>query len=111
MSYSCSRHQWYSPVQPCMTCSRERDIQSMGIAQSNQAAMMRAQQQASRWPADVFERLEGERDAAVKIAATYRVENEKLRAGIEKYIEAQQLDRDDIRDLIALLAGRSGSDE
>lgn len=77
MSYSCLRHQYYSPKEPCGACTRERDMQ-MGMAQSsNQEALMRARMQAHRWPQDVFERLEGERDAAAKLAATYRVALEK----------------------------------
>jgi hypothetical protein len=35
----------------------------------------------------------------------YALEVERLRKGVEAYIEAEQLDRDDIRDLCALLAG------
>ena len=72
MSYSCLRHQYYSPKEPCGACSRERGMQAMGMAQSNQA-LMRANMQAQRWPQDVFERLEGERDVAVKMAATMQV--------------------------------------
>jgi hypothetical protein len=76
MSYSCSRHQWYSPVQPCNSCSIERHAQYQGASSNQQAAYARMQAQA-RWPEDVFKRLEGERDAAVKLAATYRVALEK----------------------------------
>lgn len=80
MSYSCLRHQYYSPKEPCGACTRERDMQMGGMAQ-NQAAMMRANQAAQRWPQDVFERLEKERDIAVKLAATYRVALEKIARG------------------------------
>jgi hypothetical protein len=81
MSYSCSRHQWYSPQEPCGSCTRERDMQ-MGMAQLSNQAAMRANMQAQRWPQDVFERLEGERDVAVKMAATYRVALEKIAKGV-----------------------------
>lgn len=81
MSYSCLRHQYYSPKEPCGTCTRERDMQMMGQMQSsNQQALMRAQMQAQRWPQDVFERLEGERDVAVKLAATYCVALDQIAA-------------------------------
>lgn len=111
MSYSCLRHQYYSPKEPCGACTRERDMQMGGMAQ-NQAALMRANMQAQRWPADVFERLEGERDIAVKMAATYRVALEKVagveQSGIESWEDAVFACRDWAREA---LGSPSGSDE
>lgn len=64
----------------CRECM-QADLAGQMAYGANQNArneqMMRANMQTQRWPADVFERLEGERDAAVKLAATYRVALEK----------------------------------
>lgn len=93
MSYSCLRHQYYSPKEPCGACTRERDMQMMGQMQSsNQEAMMRANVRSARWPQDVFERLEGERDAAIKLAATYRVALEKASDFASKVVAAWEGD-------------------
>ena len=49
-------------------------------------------------------------DEMIERVERLEAEVARLRAGIEAYIEAQQLDREDIRDLCALLASPSGSE-